>query len=130
MNSEKLNRYYYKVFFINSPQYKGISIANLVLGVLLEWTTEYVNKSIIDCLTGVYGKLSPLVCKNKPLRTSPLRSILVQTSGRNFPYTTVRGREPGRTLHGLFESICRSGVNPKKVLHIRGGAMQVYHHNQ
>ena len=41
-NSEKLNCYYYKVFFTNSPQYKGISIANLVLGVQLEWTTEYM----------------------------------------------------------------------------------------
>ena len=33
-------------------------------------------------------------------------------------------------LHGLFKSICRSGVNPEKVLRIRRGAMQVYHHNQ
>ena len=33
-------------------------------------------------------------------------------------------------VHGLFKSICRSGANPEKVLHIRGGAMQVYHHNQ
>ena len=33
-------------------------------------------------------------------------------------------------LHGLFKSICRSRANPKKVLRIRGGAMQVYHHNQ
>ena len=32
-------------------------------------------------------------------------------------------------LHGLFKSICRSGANPEKVLRIRGGAMQVYHHN-
>ena len=29
-----------------------------------------------------------------------------------------------------FKSICRSGANPEKVLRIRGGAMQVYHHNQ
>ena len=29
-----------------------------------------------------------------------------------------------------FKSICRSGVNPEKVLRIRRGAMQVYHHNQ
>ena len=29
-----------------------------------------------------------------------------------------------------FKSICRSGTNPEKVLRIRGGAMQVYHHNQ
>ena len=33
-------------------------------------------------------------------------------------------------LHGPFKSICRSGANPEKVLRIRGGAMQVYHHNQ
>ena len=33
-------------------------------------------------------------------------------------------------VHGLFKSICRSGANPEKVLCIRGGAMQVYHHNQ
>ena len=36
----------------------------------------------------------------------------------------------GGGMHGLFKSICRSGANPEKVLHIRGGAMQVYHHNQ
>ena len=29
-----------------------------------------------------------------------------------------------------FKSICRSRANPEKVLRIRGGAMQVYHHNQ
>ena len=29
-----------------------------------------------------------------------------------------------------FKSICRSGANPEKVLRIRGGSMQVYHHNQ
>ena len=33
-------------------------------------------------------------------------------------------------MHGLFKSIYRSGANPEKVLRIRGGAMQVYHHNQ
>ena len=33
-------------------------------------------------------------------------------------------------VQGLFKSICRSGANPEKVLRIRGGAMQVYHHNQ
>ena len=33
-------------------------------------------------------------------------------------------------VHGPFKSICRSGANPEKVLCIRGGAMQVYHHNQ
>ena len=33
-------------------------------------------------------------------------------------------------MYGLFKSICRSGANPEKVLRIRGGAMQVYHHNQ
>ena len=32
-------------------------------------------------------------------------------------------------LHGLFESIYRSGANPEKVLHIRGGATQVYLHD-
>ena len=36
----------------------------------------------------------------------------------------------GGGMHGLFKSICRSGANPEKVLRIRGGAMQVYHHNQ
>ena len=36
----------------------------------------------------------------------------------------------GGGMHSLFESICRSGANPEKVLCIRGGAMQVYHHNQ
>ena len=33
-------------------------------------------------------------------------------------------------VHGPFKSICRSGANPEKTLRIRGGAMQVYHHNQ
>ena len=36
----------------------------------------------------------------------------------------------GGVLHGLFKSICRSGANPEKTLRIRGGVMQVYHHNQ
>ena len=36
----------------------------------------------------------------------------------------------GGGMHGLFKCICRSGANPEKVLCIRGGAMQVYHHNQ
>ena len=36
----------------------------------------------------------------------------------------------GGGMHGLFKCICRSGVNPEKALRIRGGAMQVYHHNQ
>ena len=33
-------------------------------------------------------------------------------------------------VHGPFKSIFRSGANPEKVLRIRRGAMQVYHHNQ
>ena len=33
-------------------------------------------------------------------------------------------------VHGPFKSICRSEANPEKTLCIRGGAMQVYHHNQ
>ena len=33
-------------------------------------------------------------------------------------------------VHGPFKSICRSGANPEKTLRIRGGDMQVYHHNQ
>ena len=36
----------------------------------------------------------------------------------------------GGGMHGLFKSIFRSGANPEKVLRIRGGAMQVYQHNQ
>ena len=35
----------------------------------------------------------------------------------------------GGGMQGLFKSICRSGANLEKVLRIRGGAMQVYHHN-
>ena len=34
------------------------------------------------------------------------------------------------TVQGPSKSICRSGANPEKTLRIRGGAMQVYHHNQ
>ena len=44
------------------------------------------------------------------------------------PGMTLWKRKP--PLHGLFKSICRSGANLEKVLHIHGGAMQVYHHNQ
>ena len=36
----------------------------------------------------------------------------------------------GGGMHGPFKSICRSGANPEKTLRIRGGAMQVYHHDQ
>ena len=43
---------------------------------------------------------------------------------------TYDNSEKRKVLHGLFKSICRSGVNPEKTLRIRGGAMQVYHHNQ
>ena len=35
----------------------------------------------------------------------------------------------GGGMHGLFESICRSGVNPEKVFRIHKGATQVYHHS-
>ena len=35
-----------------------------------------------------------------------------------------------KQVHGPFKSICRSGANLEKTSRIRGGAMQVYHHNQ
>ena len=40
------------------------------------------------------------------------------------------GGKPLAMVHSPFKSICRSGANPEKSLRIRGGAMQVYHHDQ
>ena len=45
-------------------------------------------------------------------------------------FVGLRTFTTGGGMHGLFKSICRSGANPEKTLRIRGGAMQVYHHNQ
>ena len=55
-------------------------------------------------------------------------SVLKVTSTNVF--VGLRTFTMGGGMHGLFKSICRSGANPEKVLRIRGGAMQVYHHNQ
>ena len=57
-----------------------------------------------------------------------LGSNLIRIAVNEFCETF--GEDCLRLLHGLFKSICRSGANPEKVLRIRGGAMQVYHHNQ
>ena len=45
-------------------------------------------------------------------------------------FVGLRTFTTGGGMHGLFKSICRSGANLEKVLCIRGGSMQVYHHNQ
>ena len=45
-------------------------------------------------------------------------------------FVGLRTFTTGGGMHGLFKSICRSGGNLEKVLRIRGGAMQVYLHNQ
>ena len=45
-------------------------------------------------------------------------------------FVGLRTFTTGGGMHSLFKSICRSGANLEKVLRIRGGAMQVYHHNQ
>ena len=45
-------------------------------------------------------------------------------------FVGLRTFTTGGGMHGPFKSICRSGANPEKTLRIRGGAMQVYHHNQ
>ena len=42
-------------------------------------------------------------------------------------FVGLRTFTTGGGMHGLFKSICRSGANPEKTLHIRGGALQVYH---
>ena len=55
-------------------------------------------------------------------------SVLKVTS--TVVFAGLRTFTTGGGMHGLFKSICRSGANPEKVLRIRGGAMQVYHHNQ
>ena len=63
-------------------------------------------------------------CSNSVIRVSVLKvtSTVVFVGLRTFTM--------GGGMHSLFKSICRSGANPEKVLRIRGGAMQVYHHNQ
>ena len=58
------------------------------------------------------------------IRVSVLKSYF------NHCFVGLRTFTMGGGMHGPFKSICRSGANPKKVLRIRGGAMQVYHHNQ
>ena len=55
-------------------------------------------------------------------------SVLKVTS--TVVFVGLRTFTTGGGMHGLFKSICRSGANPEKTLHIRGGAMQVYHRNQ
>ena len=55
-------------------------------------------------------------------------SVLKVTS--TVVFVGLRTFTMGGGMHGLFKSICRSGANLEKVLHIRGGAMQVYHHSQ
>ena len=55
-------------------------------------------------------------------------SVLKVTS--TVVFIGLRTFTMGGGMHGLFKSICRSRANPEKVLRIRGGAMQVYHHNQ
>ena len=55
-------------------------------------------------------------------------SVLKVTS--TIVFVGLRTFTTGGGMHGLFESICRSGANPEKVVRIRGGAMQVYHDNQ
>ena len=50
--------------------------------------------------------------------------------GTESVFSFFRGGRSVPLLHGPFKSICRSGANPEKTLRIRGGAMQVYHHNQ
>ena len=55
-------------------------------------------------------------------------SVLKVTS--TVVFVGLRTFTTGGGMHGLFKSICRSGANLEKVLYIRGGAMQVYYHNQ
>ena len=55
-------------------------------------------------------------------------SVLKVTS--TVVFVGLRTFATGGGMHGLFKSICRFGANLEKVLRIRGGAMQVYHHNQ
>ena len=55
-------------------------------------------------------------------------SVLKVTS--TIVFVGIRTFTMGGGMHGLFKSICRSGANPEKTLHIRRGAMQVYHCNQ
>ena len=55
-------------------------------------------------------------------------SVLKVTS--TVVFVGLRTFTMGGGMHGLFKSICRSGANLEKVLCIRRGAMQIYHHNQ
>ena len=56
--------------------------------------------------------------------------VSVLKSSFNHCFVGLRTFTMGGGMHSPFKSICRSRANPEKVLHIRGGAMQVYHHNQ
>ena len=56
--------------------------------------------------------------------------VCVKKVTSTIVFVGLRTFTMGGGMHGPFKSICRSGANPENTLSIRGGAMQVYHHNQ
>ena len=68
------------------------------------------------------------ISKNPGLRS--LSKLALNSFYGKFGQRTNMKKTVFVKVHGPFKSICRSGANPEKTLHIRGGAIQVYHHNQ
>ena len=76
---------------------------------------------------------SAYTCENITFPQLLLRTViilLVNSKSFRFRFTLAKHYHIVWRCTGLLKSICRSGANPEKVLRIRGGAMQVYHHNQ
>ena len=53
-----------------------------------------------------------------------------RVAGPDFHNVSSAESRPDLSCTVSLSLFCRSGANPEKVLRIRGGAMQVYHHNQ
>ena len=112
--------------------------------LLLPQTTDMSRK---DNLKLLYNSLPKGMCdnENESLKQAvndiemfqyshetSTKHVLVQGVyvGSASPLIADIKTQPYSMLHGPFKSICRSRANPEKTLRIRGGAMQVYHHNQ
>ena len=99
---------------------------------------KYCGKFLWENLVGNYCRkpCGKFLCDN--LAGNPCRKILwdilVGKYCRKFLQKNLVGKYCGKILGDMctvsFKSICRSGANPEKVLRIRRGATQVYHHDQ
>ena len=123
-----------------AAEFTGQMISELcdLLGVTKIRTSPYHPKTngtikrVHQTLRRIIAKMDRDKRAKWPLHLGPIliaynatRSLITGYS----PYFLMFGCQP-RLLHGLFKCICRSGANLEKVLRIRGGPMQVYHHNQ